>query len=86
MPKGKNPRPSPISRPGCSGSAVTPWTSASSEVPPSSIGPDIIAAPALDPASSPPAAWVARIAASAADSRPSGASIAVILAWSPPVK
>jgi hypothetical protein len=65
---------------------VTPCTSASTEVPPSSIGPDIIAAPALDPASRPPAASAARIAASAAVSRPPGASAPVILAWSPPVK
>jgi hypothetical protein len=86
MPNGKNPSPSPIRRPGFSSSAVTPWTTDSIDVPPRIIGCDIIAAPALEPATRPPIACAARIAASAGDSSPPGASAPTIFAWSPPVK
>ena len=86
MPQGKKPRPAPIRSPGRSGSSVTPCTTDSIEVPPRIIGCDIIAAPALEPATSPPAAWAARIAASSGVSPPPGARAATIFAWSPPVK
>ena len=86
MPKGKNPSPVPSRSPSSAGFSVTPWTSASSEVPPCNIGSDIIAAPALDPDSRPPASWAARIAARAGEGTPPGSSAARIFAWSPPVK
>ena len=86
MPWRKKPRPSPSSRPSFLGSVVTPCTTDSMEVPPRIIGCDIIAAPALEPATRPPAAWAARMAARSGDSTPLGASEARMLAWSPPVK
>ena len=86
MPKGKKPSPVPISSPGRSGSRVTPWTTDSIEVPPRIIGPDIIAAPALDPATRPPAACAARMARRTGLSLPRGERASTILAWSPPVK
>ena len=86
MPKGKNPSPEPISRPGWTGSSVTPWTMASSEVPPRIIGSDIIAAPAEEPETSPPAPCAARMAARSGVSTPPGASAFTISDWSPPVK
>ena len=86
MPCRKKPSPSPSSSPGCCGSAVTPCTTASIEVPPRIIGCDIIAAPALDPATRPPAARAARMAARSGVSTPPGASAATMFAWSPPVK
>ena len=86
IPNGKKPSPAPSISPGAFGSSVTPWTTDSIEVPPRIIGWLIIAAPALDPATSPPAACAARIAASSGVSTPPGASAATILPWSPPVK
>ncbi len=86
IPNGKKPRPAPIISPGASGSSVSPCSTDSIEVPPTIIGWLIIAAPALDPATSPPAACAARIAASSGVSTPPGARAATILLWSPPVK
>ena len=51
-------------------------------VPPRIIGCDIIAAPALEPATRPPAAWAARMAARSGVSTPLGASEARMLAGS----
>ena len=47
---------------------------------------DMIAAPALEPAISPPRACRRRIAASTGVSRPFGASARSRVDWSPPVK
>ena len=72
--------------PGFSGSAVTPCTMASSEVPPTIITWDMMAAPALEPAIRPPSRLASRMAASTGVSTPPGARAAMMRAWLPPVK
>ena len=85
-PTGKKPSPRPMLSLVSCGSAAGGWTSASTELPLVIMGSLMMAAPALLPDTSPPAAQAARIASSAGVGLPSWISAWTIRAWSPPVK
>ena len=68
--QGNRPRPCPRQTPGASGCSARPTVSASIDVPPRMVWRDITAAPALDPATSPPRAARARMASRTGVSAP----------------